>query len=176
MRTYPDRLRGTSVSALLGRTELPQGYRHVRASTLVGHGDERFVRAFTMLLQFDMHRAAGLHVTASRATAAVGVRVRLRLGVGPIAIAAPCEVVAVIDRVDQRGFAYGTLPGHPESGEEAFLVERRVVPDSVPEVWLHIVAFSEPATWWSRLASPLNHRMQDVITRRYHRALRDFAQ
>ena len=34
---------------------------------------------------------------------------------------APCRVVYVIDEPDIRGFAYGTLPGHPESGEERFV-------------------------------------------------------
>jgi uncharacterized protein (UPF0548 family) len=35
---------------------------------------------------------------------------------------APCRVVYVIDEPDIRGFAYGTPPGHPESGEERFAV------------------------------------------------------
>ena len=40
----------------------------------------------------------------------------------------PCRVVYVVDEPDRRGFAYGTLPGHPESGEELFLV--RYDPDT----------------------------------------------
>jgi uncharacterized protein (UPF0548 family) len=35
---------------------------------------------------------------------------------GPIRV--PCRVVYVLDEPERRGFAYGTLPGHPESGEE----------------------------------------------------------
>ena len=68
----------------------------------------------------------------------------LRLGLGPLALSAPVRVVYVIDGPDRRGFAYGTLPGHPESGEEAFLVERR--PDGT--VWCRITAFSGQRAGW----------------------------
>ena len=37
----------------------------------------------------------------------------------------PARVVYVIDEPLRKGFAYGTLPGHPETGEEAFIVEYR---------------------------------------------------
>ncbi len=32
--------------------------------------------------------------------------------------ASPCRVVYEVERPDARGFAYGTLPGHPATGEE----------------------------------------------------------
>jgi hypothetical protein len=35
-----------------------------------------------------------------------------------------CRVVAVIDEANRYGFAYGTLPVHPETGEEAFMIVR----------------------------------------------------
>jgi uncharacterized protein (UPF0548 family) len=36
----------------------------------------------------------------------------------------PVRVVAVADLPDRRGFAYDTLPGHPVTGEEAFIAHR----------------------------------------------------
>jgi uncharacterized protein (UPF0548 family) len=33
-------------------------------------------------------------------------------------------VIYVVDQADQFGFAYGTLPGHPEMGEVAFTVSQ----------------------------------------------------
>ena len=33
-------------------------------------------------------------------------------------------VVYIIHEPDRQGFAYGTLPGHPESGDEALMSER----------------------------------------------------
>jgi uncharacterized protein (UPF0548 family) len=77
-------------------------------------------------------------------------------------------VVYVIDEADRRGFAYGTLPGHPESGEELFAV--RYEP-STDEVYAEVVAFSRHATWWSRLGSPVTSLAQRVITTRYLTAL-----
>ncbi len=48
----------------------------------------------------------------------------LSMGIGPLALRSPVRVVQVIDEADRRGFADGTLPGHPESGREAFVLQR----------------------------------------------------
>ncbi len=56
-----------------------------------------------------------------------GATVVLTLGTPIIALAVPCRIVSVIDGQTQWGFAYGTLPGHPEQGEEAFIVS--IAPD-----------------------------------------------
>jgi hypothetical protein len=45
------------------------------------------------------------------------------IALGPITAIAPCRIVAVVDEPLRFGFAYGTLPGHPESGEEAFIID-----------------------------------------------------
>lgn len=68
-----------------------------------------------------------------------------------MSLRAPCEVVWTIDEPRRRGFAYGTLPGHPERGEEAFVADW----DEDDAVWLTITAFSTGARWFARLAAPL---------------------
>ncbi len=35
-----------------------------------------------------------------------------------------CRVVDVVDQPDRCGFVYGTLPNHPEQGEESFIASR----------------------------------------------------
>ena len=35
-----------------------------------------------------------------------------------------CRVASVVDEPNRFGFAYGTLPIHPEQGEQSFIVER----------------------------------------------------
>ena len=45
--------------------------------------------------------------------------------IGPVQMVVPCRIVSVFKEVDSFGFAYGTLPGHPERGEESFVLERR---------------------------------------------------
>jgi uncharacterized protein (UPF0548 family) len=111
-----------------------------------------------------MLRGAGLRVEATSDVAAAGSEVIVHLG----PVRAPCRVVYVVDEPDRRGFAYGTLPGHAESGEERFAVRYDPATD---EVHAEVVAFSRHATWWSRLGSPVTSVAQRVITERYLRAL-----
>jgi uncharacterized protein (UPF0548 family) len=69
---------------------------------------------------------------------------------------------------DERGFAYGTLPGHPESGEECFLV--RLTPGG--DVVYEIRVFFRLASRAARLAGPLALLLQRVATARYAAAVR----
>ena len=143
---------------------LPAEYHHVRKSAVIGQGRPRFEDASAKVMRWGMLRGAGVRVEASTEVAAVGSEVLV--GLGPLR--APCRVVYVIDESDRRGFAYGTLPGHPESGEELFAV--RYDP-ATGDVHAEVVAFSRHATWWSRLGSPVTSLAQRVITSRYLTAL-----
>jgi uncharacterized protein (UPF0548 family) len=96
-----------------------------------------------------------------------GMTATLSIKLGLFKVTAPVRVVYVIDEAARIGFAYGTLAGHPESGEESFIVEHR----SDDSVWLTIRAFSRPSTWYYRLASPVLRLQQAKFTRRYLRAL-----
>jgi uncharacterized protein (UPF0548 family) len=42
--------------------------------------------------------------------------------VGPLTVRESVEVVAVVDTPNRCGFAYGTLDGHPVSGNEALII------------------------------------------------------
>ena len=97
---------------------LPAGYHHVQKSAVIGRGRQRFEDAAASGMRWGMLRGAGVKVEATTEVAAVGSEVIV--GLGPVQ--APCRVVYVVDEPDRRGFAYGTLPGHAESGEELFLV------------------------------------------------------
>jgi uncharacterized protein (UPF0548 family) len=83
----------------------------------------------------------------------------------------PCRVVYEIEEDSRRGFAYGTLPGHPESGEESFVVE--LMPND--DVLLQITAFSKQARLYARAGGPLSRLVQRFMTDRYVRALRHAA-
>jgi uncharacterized protein (UPF0548 family) len=143
---------------------LPDGYHHVRKSAVIGSGRTRFEDAAAKVMRWGMLRGAGVRVDATSEVAGVGSEVLV--GIGPVR--APCRVVYVVDEPDRRGFAYGTLPGHPESGEELFAV--RYDP-ATGEVHAEVIAFSRHATWWSKLGSPVTALMQRVITSRYLSAL-----
>jgi uncharacterized protein (UPF0548 family) len=147
---------------------LPDGYRAVDRSLVIGAGAEVFERAATALLSWQMHRRAGVRVEAETPTAVPGSVVLLRIGLGPLAIQAPCQVVYEITEDRRRGFAYGTLPGHPERGEEAFVVAL----GSDDRVTFSVRAFSGPATRSARAGGPLTRLAQDLAIRRYLHALR----
>ena len=143
---------------------LPAGYHHVQKSAVIGHGRRRFDDAAAAVMRWGMLRGAGVRVNPSSEVAAVGSEVIV--GIGPVR--APCRVVYVVDEANRRGFAYGTLPGHAESGEEYFGVRYDPARD---EVYAEVRAFSRHGTWWSRLAAPMTSLTQRVITGRYLRAL-----
>lgn len=140
--------------------DLPAGYHHVRLSKRIGSGRERFEQAAGAVMRYGMLRGAGLRVTASTEVAAIGTDVLGRLG----PFVAPCRVVYVIDDLNRRGFAYGSLPGHAVTGEEMFGVRYQPADDSVHA---EVVAFSNPATWWSQIGAPVASMVQRVVTQRY---------
>ena len=150
----------------LGATagSLPPGYHHLRKSAVIGRGRDRFEEAADAVMRWGMLRGAGAAVEPTTDVAMVGSEVIVRLG--PFRV--PCRVVYVIDEPDRRGFAYGTLPGHAETGEELFAVRYDPRDDTVHA---EVVAFSRHGTWWSRLAGPVTSWVQHLITDRYLHAL-----
>lgn len=143
--------------------ELPVGYRHVRRRVRLGAGGELFDRAGNAVMTFGVQRGAGLRPRSTEPRAVAGVEITCRLGVGRLGLVLPCRVVWAREDEATIGFGYGTLPGHPERGEEAFVVSR----DGDGAVWFEIRAFSQPQRWFARAAGPVGHLMQDLITNRY---------
>ncbi len=164
--TYPERLRGLSIPLARGAPCIPGQWNVLWESRLIGRGDSDFAVARSRILSWQMHRSAGVRVETD-GDVAPGRTVKLSLGVGPLLIPAHCEVVAVVDEPQEAGFAYGTLSGHPERGEEAFLVQQR--DDGI--VVGSVAAFSRPAPWGASLLSPLAERAQRIVARRYVAAM-----
>ena len=148
---------------------MPAGYHHQRRRAVIGQGRAQFERVAAGLLRWDLHRRAGLVVPADALAVAPGVQVRLQVPLLPVAI--PCRVVYVVDEPNRRGFAYGTLPGHPESGEELFFVEI----DPSGAVWFGVRAFSRGGRWYTRVAGPIGWAVQRVAVGRYLRAAAELA-
>jgi uncharacterized protein (UPF0548 family) len=142
----------------------PDGYRHLRRERLLPN--TTFDTASTLLARWQIHAGAGLHVAASSREVGLDEVVVLTLGVRHVGVHAPCRVVQVIDEPDRRGFVYCTLPGHPESGEESFLIERR----DDGTTWFTIEASSRPSARLARLGGPVTRRIQLALTNRYLRA------
>ena len=144
---------------------LPAGYDHLDVEELIGYGRAAFDRAAEGLLTWRMHTGAGLRVTAASADrAAPGVLILLRAGPGPLSLRVPCRVVYTVDDANHRGFGYGTLPGHPERGEEAFTV--RLTEDG--EIRARVRAFSRPATLLARAGGPVTRLAQRYAAQRFN--------
>ena len=127
---------------------MPSGYSHLRFRANLGPiALEPIAEAVET---FALHRAAGIRMVTDATRAAAGVRVTVIAGFRPIRLVAPCRVIRVFAEPDRRGFSYGTLAGHPERGEEAFLVTREGA-----DVWFEVRAFSRPARWYATAAGPL---------------------
>ncbi|MFD4949046.1 DUF1990 family protein [Streptomyces sp. NPDC058239] len=147
---------------------LPDGYHHLHHRTRVGRGRADFEAAGAAVTGWRMHRTSGAGVQASADRAEAGVTVRVSLGAGPLRFTAPCRVVWAAYEKDLAGFGYGTLVGHPECGEESFVVES--ADDGT--VWFTVMAFSRPAAWYTRLAGPLVPLTQRWYARRLGSTLR----
>ncbi|MGY0491449.1 DUF1990 family protein [Streptomyces sp. WG-D5] len=150
------------VGATLTEGGLPSGYGHVDRRVRIGSGQECFERAGAAVLAWGAQRGAGMKVMPGD-DAREGADVRLRF----LWLRIPCRVVRVVRDASRIGFAYGTLPGHPECGEEAFLVER----DADDAVWFRVRAFSRPGRWYARWGGPVARGVQKWMTGRYLRAI-----
>jgi len=149
------------------KDRLPAGYRHIHRQAALGPGRPRFEEAARVLLRWEMHRRAGIRVQPSERSVAEGVVAVQRLGVGLAAVKAPVRVVYVVDEPRRKGFAYGTLKGHPETGEESFVLELR----DDDTVVFTVKAFSRPSWWIVRLTHPVGRVIQSWVTNRYLRSL-----
>jgi uncharacterized protein (UPF0548 family) len=148
--------------------ELPAGYDHVERSVVVGSGTAAFERAVAAVFDWRMQRSVGLRVRATGPASEPGTVVVLTAGLRRPGYDIPCRVVWARTTGDERGFAYGTLPGHPESGEEAFLV--RLEPGG--DVVFTLRVFARLASPPARLGGPVSTLVQRLATARYLAAIR----
>ncbi|ROS30785.1 DUF1990 family protein [Cellulomonas sp. PhB150] len=142
----------------------PAGYGRFSVSTEVA--GVPLADAGAALLGWSLHRAAGLRVVAA-GPARAGETVVVGVPLGPLAWAAPCRVLAVVDGPDEVGFTYATLPGHPEHGIESF----RFL--ATPGGLLFVVeAVSRPSLAVARVVPAFADAAQRFVTHRYLAAAR----
>lgn len=154
----------------------PEGFPCLVTQTYLGEGLATYRRVAQGILTWELQRRSGLRVRTESDVVVPGARVVSGFGVGPFRINAPCEVVRVHRPVpgggpQSAGFAYGTLPGHPERGEEAFEVEV----DAQGRVFLKITAFSRHSNWFYTAGGFLARAAQRHVTSRYIEGARRLA-
>jgi len=150
----------------------PAAFRSYERTLLLGHGQHLWQQATSELMTWGVKTRSGFSVESvppGAASAELGVDYRLTAALGPFRLREPVRVVAVVAEPTRCGFAYGTLEGHPVSGEEAFVVHR----DIEGSVWLTLRSLTRPGGGRWRLAFPVVLVAQRWYRRRYLRALRD---
>ena len=149
---------------------VPAGWNESIAEADLGRGDEAWERARRGLDTWAAHRAARITVAPPAPALAEGavVAIAVRLPVG--AIVATCRIVRVMDEPDRYGFAYGTLPLHPEQGEESFLLHR--APDG--GVTFRTRSVARPVHPLARLVPPVARLLIAGYTRAYARGMRAY--
>lgn len=149
-------------------TTPPPGYVVDHTRTQIGIGDAAFQRgkeAIRGWKQFDLGwLTAWPHSTPIEQGAAVVVLIRT-LGLWCLSAA---RIVYVINEPRRFGFAYGTLPGHVERGEERFLIE---LADG-GAVWYDVLAFSRPRHPLTQIGHPYVRRLQKRFGRDSAAAMR----
>ncbi|MFE7980388.1 DUF1990 domain-containing protein [Streptomyces shenzhenensis] len=146
-------------------TACPPGFHPLHVRTRIGEGEQVFRRAVETVLTWEMHRALGVGIEADADRAAPGVDVTVTLAG---LVKAPCRVVWTVAEPRRAGWAYGTLEGHPECGEEAFVVDRT----GDGTVWLTVAAFSRASSWYARAGGPATRALQHAYARRCGTVLR----
>ena len=147
---------------------LPPGYAHAEHAAVIGSGDAAFERAVAAVFDWRAQRAAGLRVRATGSPRDAGTVVVLTAGLRRLGYDIPCRVVWACTDGPAQGFGYGTLPGHPENGEEAFVVERR----DDGEVVFRTRVFSRLASPLARLGGQVSRLVQRAALGRYAAAVR----
>ena len=148
--------------------QAPEGFPCLVTQAYLGDGLALYRRVAKGILTWQLQKRSGLRVRTDSDAVVPGARVVSGFGVGPFRINAPCEVVWVRrplpgDGPQSAGFGYGTLPGHPVRGEEAFEVEV----DARGRVILKITAFSRPSNCFYAAGAALAGRAQRHVTSRY---------
>lgn len=140
----------------------------VRSFSLeVGHGARAFDAARDALSTWVPHAAIGARVEPDGPTVEAGATVLVVLRRGPVYVVAPNRIVGVVDQPRRFAFAYGTLPGHPERGEESFTVEH--LEDDTVRATIRVHA--GPGTLPARAVAPAIRRLQTAALHRYLEAV-----
>jgi uncharacterized protein (UPF0548 family) len=146
---------------------MPGGYHHDQWEADLGRFDQAaFDRLGAALLGWQVQRGAGLSVYPA-GPVRPGLTFAFWFRLAGIYVTAAGRVVYVTSETSRRGFAYGTLPQHPEQGEEAFHLVRE---DS--RMLFRVTAFSRPRHPLARLGAPVSRLVQLHMNQAYLRAMR----
>jgi uncharacterized protein (UPF0548 family) len=148
------------------------GFRYDSYAAPIGHGQADWDAACNGLRVWAAHAGARVSITPHNAPLVEGQTVVASTSVGPMHVLIPCRIVYVLDESNRFGFAYATLPGHPECGEEAFMLSR----SDEGEMTFTVSAHSHPADLMTRLGGPISRLVQQRTNHAYVAGLAAFVE
>ncbi|MBC8356077.1 MAG: DUF1990 domain-containing protein [Planctomycetes bacterium] len=140
-----------------------------RQQTLLGFGEEVYQAAKDAIRRWEMFPEGLTKLYWPNQAIRVGEHVAVLFRAGPLWSLNPCRIVHVCDSarsadgIDRFGFAYGTLEGHLESGEERFSVRWNRNDDSVH---YELLAVSRPNHFLTKVGYPYARVVQARFRRR----------
>lgn len=150
----------TDVGATAGTP--PKGYVIDHTQIQLGSGEAVFRAAQSALTKWQQFQLGWVSAWPSNTPLEVGQVVAIMGWAVGFWWLNACRIIYLVDEsepgiISRFGFAYGTLPGHVETGEERFLIEWDHVTD---RVLYHIDAFSKPNHVLTKIGYPLVRRNQ----------------
>ncbi|TWU08514.1 DUF1990 family protein [Stieleria varia] len=143
---YPDTF------ASLGN--LPASYDHNVAEVHLGNGEAIFAAALTAFRHWRQFDVGWVEALPRETPIEIGQNIAIRARVFRLWTLAACRIVDVMDEYDSdtRRFAFsiGTLPAHPEQGEERFEINQ----SSCGRVTYRVTAFFRPNSTAATVAWP----------------------
>jgi uncharacterized protein (UPF0548 family) len=153
-----------AVGATFGQASMPAGYAVDCTRVELGRGQAVFDRAKTRLARWRQFQLGWLEAFPDDTPIRAGETVLVIARAGGMWWTNAARIVYAVDEdspaSSRFGFAYGTLPGHVESGEERFLIEWDRTTDIVS---YDILAFSRPRHFLVRL----NRRRARAMQKRF---------
>ena len=147
------------------------GYDNDRNEEQLGQGSAAFEAAKEAIRQWKMFPGTWARIEPKGVPIREGEVVAMVAKIFGLHWLNTCRIVYTVDEngpVKKFGFAYGTLPGHVEKGEELFQVEMR----EDDSVWYVIRAFSKPRFWLARLGYPIARMYQRRFVRESKMAMK----
>jgi uncharacterized protein (UPF0548 family) len=142
----------------------PGGYTVDHNRKQIGNGLDAFEGAKRAVQQWEMFSMPWLEFYWSDVPIEIGAMAAVLVRHLSLWSLNPCRIVYLIEEsgpVEKFGFAYGTLPGHAERGEERFTVEYN---RSEQSVWYDLYAFSRHSPL-VKPAHPITRALQKKFAR-----------
>jgi uncharacterized protein (UPF0548 family) len=142
----------------------PPRFDHDMNRVLLGQGDAEYEKACTALREWRHFQTSWTQIFPAAAAIQNDTTILVIIRALGVHWWNSARIVYTVDEqlpLRRFGFAYGTLWGHAECGEERFTVEI----DSDRNVWYAIESFSRPRILPARIAYPITRALQRKFIR-----------